>query len=314
MVKLLNESHEMKDKVIKQIMTGDRCPNRTSITIVDHNTGEILQEIHNKIVVPGGQVAAMKLWGLPRKIDFPTYDTDMKLEKCPSEPYAEEENDNGNPIICLWCAGRDGFLSSPNEEIIVTNTDRIQPTTVVTIDGKKHTYRMINGVAQIQTEDEIFTGMVPFRYVTATNDLDYNNREIYFGRKTFEDGYVAYYFKAFDTDPQMFISYLDSTDVQEDMWEVNSTQQVEVYVETRLNINRLDFRDYFDKVLGWDHSDISSISLLLAYPIEDEENTNSNGDPMVYYRDVIPYNKLNFKAEDFKDLDKALDFIYRVYY
>ena len=312
MIKLLNDDHEMRDKITKQIINGDRCPNRTSITIVDHNTGEILQELHNKIVIPGGQVAAMKLWGLPRKIDFPTYDHDMALEKCPSEPYADEDTDNANPIICLWCAGRDGFLSSPNEEIIVTNTDRIQPTTPVIIDGKKYTYRMINGEPQTE-EDEIFVGMVPFRYVTSTNDLDYNNREIYYGRKTFEDGYIGYYFKAFDTDPQMFISYLDSTDVNEDMWETNSIQQAEVYVETRLNINRLDFRDYFDKVLGWEHADISSISLLIAYPIESDE-VNSNGDPILYYKDVIPYSKLNFKAEDFKDLDRALDFIYRVYY
>jgi len=312
-VKLLSDSHEIKDKIVKQIVTGDRCPNRTSITIVDHNTGEILQEIHNKIVVPGGQVAAMKLWGLDRKVDFPTYDVDMGLDKAPTESYGKEKNDNGNPIICLWCAGRDGFLSSPNEEIIVTNTDRIQPTTVVTVDGKKKTFRCLKGVPQ-DSEGEILTGMIPFRYVTTTNDLDSNNREIYYGRKAFEDGYVGYYFKGFDTAPQMFISYLDSTDVNEDMWEVNSTQQVEVYVETRLGINRLDFRDYFDKVLGWENADISSISLLIAYPIESDNETNSNGDAILYYRDVIPYSKLNFKAEDLKDLNTALDFIYRVYY
>ena len=284
----LKDKHIISDKInndIEHIMSGG--PKRTQIVITDHETGEVLQVVHNKIVVPGSQITACKQFGLEQIVPFPTYNEELQLENSlkaySTQPYNE-------PITCLWCAGRSGFVTSPNEVLEVSTTDRIEP---------------INDI-------------LPFRYCTPENDLDFDQRQKYFGRKIESDGHISYYFKGFDTDPQLHVRYLDGTEVTDKMYSIDSSQQVEVYVEMRLNINRLDFRDYFDKVLGWENADVSSISLLTAwFDGTIIENPNDAEDAHVrykWYQDVIPFSKFNFKAEDLTDLTRAIDFNYQIFY
>ena len=77
-------------------------------------------------------------------------------------------------------------------------------------------------------------------------------------------------------------------------------------------------RDYFDKVLGWANADISTISLLTAWydatiP-EDPEQEEEYQTRYKWYQDVLPFSKFNFKAEDLSELNRAIDFIYQIYY
>mgnify|MGYP006928564666 FL=1 len=263
-------------------------PTRTVIQIIDHNTGEVLETLHNKILVTGSQVAACKQFGIEQSVAFPTYNTALKLENS-SEEYSKQPLNE--PITCLWCAGRSGTGTTPGSVLVVSNTDRIEP------------------------ENDI----IPFRYVSNTEDLDEDQRAVYFGRKIFEDtGMIGYYTKAFDTEPQLHVRYLDGTEVTKNMYNVVSSEEVEVYVETILSVNRLDFREYIDKVLGWDKADISTVSLLIAwYDDTIAENPEADEKDRVYYKwyqDIIPFNKFNFKSKDLSDLTTALDFRYQIYY
>ena len=263
-------------------------PTKTRIVITNHDTGEILAEGHNKILVPGSQITACNQFGLDQTVAFPTYNSILSLQNSGSDWAVTPLN---TPITCLWCAGRDGYGTSANEIYVVSNTDRIEAT----------------------------NDIVPFRYVASDNDLSNELRSIYYGRHVDSTtGYISYYFKTFDTTPQLHIRYLDGTEVSANMYSIDSTQSVEVYVEMRLSVTKLDFRDYFDKVLGWDKADISTISLLTAwYNNTISENPTAAAADQIYYKwyqDVIPFSKWNFKAEDLSDKTKAIDFNYQVYY
>ena len=206
------------------------------------------------------------------------------------------------PITCLWCAGRSGAGSSVNEVNVVSNTDRISP--------------------DLQSGDRLYKDIIPFRYTTNDNDLDFDDRQLYFGRKVFNPGTStarnAYFFKAFDTTPMLHVRYLDGTEVTERLWKVVSIQQVEVYVEMKLSVNRLDFREYFDEVLGWDNANFSTISLLTAWydntiP-EDPSAAEVDRTYYKWYQDVIPFSKFNFDQNKLNDSNKGVDFTYQVYY
>lgn len=280
-----------EQRVLKDILQlgGGKHPRKTKIIITDHETGEVLQEVENKILVPGSQITACKEFGITPIVNLPTYNTELKLENS-KEPYPETQPAN-DPIICLWCVGRSGAGPSPSDVIVPTTTDRIAPT------------------------DDI----VPFRYVNADNDLPSDLRDEYYGRAVDEEtGMISYYFKAFDTEPQLHVRYLDGTEVTENMYTVDSSQQVEVYVEVRLALTRIDLRDYFDQVLGWDKANISCISLCTAW-FDDTiaENPDAPEEDQVkykWYQDILPFSKLNFQVIDMIDLNRAIDFNYQVYY
>lgn len=266
-------------------------PKRTRIIAFDHETGEQIGIYENKILVPGSQMTACKMFGIEQNVIFPTYNEALELENS-LPPYPEIQPYN-SPIVCLWAAGRSGAGSSDNEVNVVATTDRISP--------------------KLETETtNKYVDIVPFRYVPFTDDLDDDERQYYFGRKVFNEATVnekiAYFFKAFDTEPQLHVRYLDGTEVTRSMWNVTSTQQVETYVEMRLSVTKEDFRDYFDDVLGWDNANISTISLLMAW------YDDTRGDTYRWYQDIIPYSKFNFSQEKLVDLNRAIDFNYQVYF
>ena len=276
-------------------------PKRTKIIARDHESGKIIGVFENKVLVPGSQATACRQFGLEEVVHFPTYNTDLGLEKS-RDPYPATQPMN-TPITCLWCAGRSGAGSSVNEINVVSNTDRISP--------------------ELETgSTNVYKDILPFRYTTADNDLDFDDRHIYFGRKVFNEGLSsqrnAYFFKGFDTQPMLHVRYLDGTEVTDRMWQVTTTQQVEVYVEMKLSVSRLDFREYFDEVLGWSNANFSTISLLTAwYDNTIPENPSDPPEERIYYKwyqDVIPFSKFNFDQNKLRDLNKGVDFTYQVYY
>lgn len=281
----LTDKHDIYDVLNHRMSAG---PSKTVVKVIDHNTGEVLYEGSNRILVPGSQMAACKQFGLDPVVELPTYNSVLKLENS-YEDYSKEPLNE--PITCLWCVGRSGYLNGPGEVLVPANTDRMEPK----------------------------NDLLPFRYVDRDHDLDIDQRNVYFGRQINEvTGMISYYFKAFDTLPQLHVRYLDGTEVTPLMYSIDSSQQVEVYVEMRLAVNRLDFRSYFDKVLGWDRATISSISLLTGWWDRHIcENPDAEEADRIYYRwyqDVLPFTKYNFKEEELTDLDRAIDFNYQVFY
>ena len=254
----------------------------SKVRIVDPETGEVQWEGHNKVVISGAVFNATLPFGLPNNKHMNTYNDWLGLDNSVDHE-AEVEN---APIICLFCVDDSGCGATPKDVFTVNFRDRIEPDTIF-----------------------------PFRYVDADNDLDEDLRQIYFGKKTFSDGSgkIAYYFKAFDTDPQLHIRYTDGTQIDPDnLFDGSTSQAAEVFVETRLRINRYDFRDYLDQVLGWDNARISSLSLCYAW-YKDILDSDV-GEYHRYYQAIAPYTKINFPYNWLVDLDKAVDFIYDIYY
>lgn len=274
-IKILNLTDEERDSVTKRLATG---PKATRIIMTNHDTGEVLQELHNKVLCTGSMFTAMNVFNLNSiPVNIPTYNSELGLDHTLDYRTVSPKN---RPYICLFCIGDSGCGTSPSDIFPVNYVDRIAP----------------------------MNDLLPFRYVDTTNDLSNDLRKYYFGRKTISSaGKIAYYFKTFDSDPVMHVRYADGTQVTEDIYNVLSKQDIECYIETRLRINRLDFRDYFEKVRGWQNARISTLSLCSAW-------YDDTIDAYKWYQQIYPYSKLNFHFEWLVDLTKAIDFTYQVYY
>lgn len=273
-----------KDLMVDRIKGGVK---KTRISITNNSTGKT-EVYENKVVLPGSQLNAAKMFGLEEVVKFPSYNQEMELDNSvdPSEP---PKNDQ---VICLFCIDDSGCGTLPKDVYIVKSTDRIKPAPANPVNY-----------------GEFFPDMImPFRFVDYDNDLSPNLRQFYFGRKTFTSlGKIAYYFKTFDTEPQLHLRYADGTEITEDIYKVESDQEAECYVEMRLRITRLDFRDYFEQVLGWDKSRISSISLCTAW-------YDDTIDEYKYFQNIIPMSKLNISYQLLVSADVSLDILYEVFY
>lgn len=251
-------------------------PKKTKIIITDHDTGKVLGEYENKVLISGAQMTACKLWNLDAEVPFPNYNDDLGLENTADYSTVQPMNE---PYICLFAVGNGGCGTNSSEVFPVRYTERIEPE-----------------------------NLIPFRYVGADNDLNPDLRKQYFGRVADEEsGMIKYFFKAFDTEPQLHLRYLDGTQITEDIYNIDSSQAAECYVETRLRVTRQDFRDYFEQVLGWDEALINTLSLLYAW-------YDDTIDEYKWYQQIIPYTKLNYSNIWLVDLTKAVDFNYQVYY
>ena len=263
------------DEQLKILQKFSGAPKGTRIRIYDADTMELLDTVENKVVITGSMITAAKLFDIPYPVQIPTYNSEMNLEN--SHPQGTDPLNP--PIICLFCVGDSGCGTTETDVYTVKYIDRIKPV------------------------DDI----MPFRYVDAASDLDSTLRGKYFGRKVLDNGMIAYYFKAFETEPQMFMRYTDSTDITPDIYNVETSQDADCFVDLELLINAVDFRDYFDKVLGWDHARISTISLCHAW-------YDDTIDEYKWYQDIMPYSKLNFAFEKLVDSTKSILFKYDIFY
>jgi hypothetical protein len=227
-------------------------------------------------------------WGVEPPIILPSYNDEMHFDN----DHAERMEPMNMPIMCLFGVADSGCGATPKDVYKAQYTDRIKPAPADAEDASAFDSDML----------------MPFRWVTPDHDLNSDLRKYYFGRKTYDKlGRIGYFFKSFDTKPQMHLRYADKTQITEAMYAAPSDQLAECYVETRLRITKLDFRDYFDNILGWDKSRISTLSLFYAW-------YDQTIDDYKYFQDIYAYTKLNFSYKWLYDEKFALDIIYQVYY
>lgn len=264
---------------------GKRSTGDTEIIFRDLDTGEVIDTLHNRIVIAGSQFTAMKHFDLPKILDLPSYNTSLGLEHS-----SASTSPTNIPKICLFCCGTDGCGINTSMVKPEPYLNRIKPSMPA---GSDKTF-----------------DIVPFQYRLTTNDLDASDRTKYFGRKT-EGQYVAYYFKAFETQPQMYARYIDAdgvstTTLTSDVYNTSIDKDAEFFVETKLIITKEDFRD-FHKVKGFMNDiKINSISLLTGWYTEEEGYK--------WYQDIQPMTLLHIPNESLVDSTKGIEITYHIYY
>jgi len=248
--------------------TGD-----TEILFCKLGTKDPIAVTHNRVVIAGSQTTAMKHFDLPELIAFPTYNDDLTLDN--SKPHGTVPINV--PKICLFACGTGGCGSINSQVYPEKYVGRINP----------------------------LTELVPFRYQLPNDDLTAEQRLKYFGRKATSER-IAYYFKGFETNPEMHARYVDGTLIDNHAYESTNTSDAEFYVEMSLRITKDDFRDYFRATTGINDARVNSVSLLTAWYDE------SGG--YKWYQDIIPMTQLNIPNEALIDLTKGIDIIYHIYY
>jgi len=291
MVKTIMASEDARVKREESSLTiEDRLkagPKRTKVTLINHDTGETLGVYENKLTISGSQYNAMRAFGLQvAGVEFPSYNDEMKLDNTTTAAPKNEK------IVCLFCVSDTGCGSTPKDVKVASYTDRINPAPENPANVREFDSSMI----------------MPFRFVDKNKDLNDDLRKYYFGRKTFNIlNKIGYYFKTFDTEPQLYVRYADGTPITPEMYNVHSEQTAECFIQTRLRITTLDFRDYFEQVLGWDKARISSLSLCYAWH-------DDTIDKYRYYQDITPYSILYFSYQWLVDANVAIDVLYDIYY
>jgi hypothetical protein len=236
-------------------------------------TDEVLFVRRNKVIIAGSQFMAMKAFDLPELVHLPTYNESLSLDE--SVPHGT--NPTNIPKVCLFCCGTQGCGPENSQVYPVDYTGRIAPA----------------------------GDLVPFRYCLPQNDLTSAERAKYFGRKTLSDRY-AYYFKAFESDPVMYMRYVDGTPIEPTVYESENDSDAETFVEMQLRVTKDDFRDYFRATTSINDARINSISLLTAW--------YTQGEGYKWYQDIIPLTQLNIPNEPLIDLTKGIDITYHVYF
>lgn len=247
----------------------------TDIQIYVEGTDELVFRGKNKVIVGGSAFTAAKHFNLKPDVFTPTYNTVLGLENSVNEPY------NGLGIrkeeqVFLFAVGTDGCGDENSQVYNVDYTKWIAPES-----------------------------LVPFRYQLDKNDLGGYMRDKYFGRKVIGNR-IAYYFKAFETQPIFKQQYVDGTPIDENIYLSNRIEEVESFVELNLKITKEDCRDFFLATTGINDARVNSISLLTAWAKEIDGN--------IYYQDIRPLTKLHFPNEALIDTSKGLDIIYHIYY
>ncbi len=272
-MKFLTDSTKYKDSVsLNDPFTGKKSGD-TEIIFRKLGTNIELGRTHNRVVIAGSQFTAMKHFDLPELISLPTYNQDLTLDNS----LAHGTTPTNTPKICLFGCGTGGCGTENSQVYPEKYTGRINPA----------------------------TELIPFRYQLPQNDLSAELRTKYFGRLT-STTRIAYYFKAFESNPEMFARFVDGTTIDNTLYSSSNTSDAEFYVEMNLRITKEDFRDYFRAVTGINDARVNSVSLLSAWYSESEGYK--------WYQDIIPMTQLNIPNEPLIDLTKGIDIVYHIYY
>ena len=244
----------------------------TNITIKNELGETLFESLHNKVIIPGAAFTARCHFDIASEEITPSYNTALGLDNSTMESAADY---GALEKVYLFAVGIDGGGSEPTQKYPVDYTKWTAPE-----------------------------NLIPFRYVPASADnIDKN---VYFGKKTHDNGYVAYYFKAFDANPEFIQEYTDGTAITSNVYEIERSTEAQTYVRLKLKIVAEDCRDWFLNTIGISEAKINTISLLTGWAKE------ING--VKVYQNIRPLTKLNIVGESLVDLTKGIDITYDIYY
>ena len=251
------------------------------VTIKNHETGEVVFQGRNKTMLAGSEFMALNMFYLPSDgYITPTYNNMIGagLSATGLENTVVTDEPENRYCVQLWCMGTSGCNRESALKYEVVNKWWIDPV-----------------------------DLVPFQYVRETRDLDAVQRAMYFGRKHWTDsGFVAYYFKKFDSDPVLTRQLEDGTAIDSNIYSDRSELGAQVIVTNSLTVTKDDGRDYFINTTGINDGRFNCIELCLAwYKV-------ING--YSYFQDIRPATRINFPNKYLSDLGASWDIIYQLFF
>lgn len=287
----------------------------SKVNLYNDVTGELIFEGHNKTVIAGSALTAMKLFNLDRNcLDAtPTYDTTMGLDN--------GANGSTYPTI---------VIKDSNGNVVGSMQDETQRKIIGFCVGQGGAGLDISDVFDVEycswiTPDNI----IPFRYpLQNADDVD---ETMYKGRKalTLSDGSNrnAYYFKAFSNTPKLVQNYVSTIGTFSDSVSAGSVyinngasaDKAQSYVELHLKITKDDCRDFFITHKGIENAKINQISLVSAWTKTVEVTKmdslgNMKTAQYEYFQDIRPFSIINIPNEIISNHEKSLSCIYSLYF
>lgn len=244
----------------------------TDVTIKNGLGETLFEHLHNKVIISGAGFTARCHFDIASEEITPSYNTALGLDNTVSESASEN---GAAEKVYLFAVGIDGGGTEPSQKYPVDYTKWTAPE-----------------------------NLIPFRYVPASADnIDTN---MYYGKKTNDNGMNAYYFKAFDAEPEFIQEYTDGTAITSNVYEIERSTDAQTYVRLKLKITSDDCRDWFLNTTGISEAKINTISLLTGWA------KIVNG--VKVYQNIRPLTKLNIVGESLVDLTKGIDITYDIYY
>ena len=277
----------------------------SKINIYNEQTGELIFEGHNKTVIAGSALTAMKLFSLDRNVldATPTYNAALELDSNTTDKHPAK------------------VIVDANKNILGSTPDETQRIIIGFCVGQGGAGLDISDVFDVEycswiTPDSI----IPFRYPRVNEDAV--DKDIYKGLKSnreLEDGTKvnAYYFKKFSNTPKLVQNYVStigtfSDEITSDNVYLNSasTDKAQSYVELHLKITKEDCREFFIAHKGIENAKINQISLVSAW----EEDITVGTETYSELQDIRPFSVINIPNEIISNREKSLSIIYTLYF
>lgn len=272
----LNDSMRPRD-VILNMDTTQHKGFRTEV-LVQNELGETLFE--NSLMLGGGIYVLEKLFGVTSSLQIADLNDIMTVATTGTPITEKHPKDH---VVCLFGVGIGGAGDS------------------------------ITSVKELNVKDRDITGMVPFR-VTA-EELSPSEKEKYWFRKKLESGQTAYYLKSFESIPQIKPLWKDGEGdedgsyIQEGVHTSQRPEDVEVFVEMILKIDKSDIREWFEMNGEIEKTRINTIGLFAG--IKADISSAGDGSEMDY-KNVKLFSKLNIHNEMLVG-SKELTIRYRIF-
>ncbi|MDD3172235.1 MAG: hypothetical protein PHF63_00975 [Herbinix sp.] len=237
---------------------------------------EVLMETHNEIVIGGTLFALEKMFGVRSSLTIDYLNNILGIATGGTDVESQYLSNN---FVCLFGVGIGGSGDS--------------------IGSKK----------DVKFVERELGNMVPFRHTSETLSGTDANR--YWFKKTNPDSKVSYYLKTFETAPVIKALWddgtgdEDGTEVTSNVWQSARTEDIEVFVELILKVDKTDIVEWFEANGNIEQCRVNSIGLFTGV----QANVGSG---VTDYKLVKMISKFNFNNE-MLDMSKDLEFIYRIY-
>ena len=173
-----------------------------------------------------------------------------------------------------------------------------------------------NTVHKVHRTDRVVPGMLPFRVVPLSKDLDGTTRKRYCLRVVKGD-HAYYYGKRFTVTPEINVMYEDGTvvPVSVDVIGDSNGKYIKMFTKYSATVDESDIREYFKITQGSTmRSLINSVGLLTGYLGEAGDAADKGVQDLEEVFNARMMTTLNMENSELKDSESTVTFIYRLYF